>query len=183
MARKTKRKTTAKPTVRKPRTAARKPAGAKPSRGKTSGWVRKTSRDREAIVVSDALVTFVPVRGGTALRTFATPKEAIAAGFGAALVRMMFRRDEPKGACDGVCDVVFSDDKKWVWCKSRSCRPETDCECRLREMWQDQNGPHDEDRGAPGPDYKYPRRAGSFWRCICKPLPKTEPVPDPGDIT
>ena len=144
-----------------------------------SGWKRKTARDKGTTSVRKGVTAVVPAKGGTALRVFAREKAAVAGGVNPALARLMFKREKP-GPCDGDCACVFSEDNQYVWCESWGCDLER-CECRLREMWKDKDGPHDEDRGYPGPEWKYRRKEGRYYRCLCKEKKKVEPIPDPTD--
>ncbi len=130
-----------------------------------SGWRRKGRRDRPVIVVREGAAHILSGKG-TTVRVYTNARAAIAAGVPPGLTRLLFRRGRGPDVCDGTCSVAFTDE--YVWCESIDCDLDH-CECRLREMWNDKDGPHDEDRGYPGPEWKYRRKPGRFYRCICKP--------------
>jgi len=141
-----------------------------------SGWHRKTRHEGPTIAARGGAAQVVPGRGSLTVRVHATARAAIAAGIPAAVVRLLFQRRRGKDVCDGTCSVVF--DETHVWCESIDC-DEDYCECHLFEMWFDKNGPHDEDRGYPGPEWKYRRKPNRFYRCICKPKAIAKPTPKP----
>ena len=146
---------------------------------KLAGWKRKSKKDEAAVIVREGVAHVVPVKGGSALRIYTTTKSAVASGIGRKFAKMLFKlKDGAKTTCSGKCAVAFSDDGKWVWCESLSCDSPL-CECRLYEMWKDKKGMHDEDRGAPDPEYKFKRVTGRAYGCMCMPIAKTEPGPDP----
>ena len=97
----------------------------------------------------------------------ATYASAVAAGLSPQGAKAIFRKSR---LCDGEGVTNFSDDNVWVWCTDLDCVT-TRCECHLIEAWTDKDGDHEEDRGYPGPGWRYWRKAKRFYACRCAPRP------------
>jgi hypothetical protein len=133
-----------------------------------TNW-KKQPKVLEAVVISSPGATqVVPARGRLELRVYTTYSSAIAGGLNPQSAKAHFRKRDSCGG--GECVTNFSKDLLLAWCTDFDCVSQK-CECHLFEMWTDEDGVHDEDRGYPGKGWRYKVKPGRGYGCRCALAP------------